>query len=105
MIMDDYRLATYVEIVEDSRIDLSRELVMRVSDRDAMRYRSRFSYLVKELLQELDINEHGRGIGELFGDYAQEGFWTKGLLFRAKLAPTRFESGLPQLQHGQSIGK
>ena len=47
-----------VQVVEQSRIDLPRELV-------------------EELVEEFDVDEHGRGIGELVRDDVQEGFGTK----------------------------
>lgn len=73
-----------VQVVEQSRVDLPRELV-------------------EELVEEFDVDEHRRGIGELVRDDVQESFGTEQVAFGAGFAPLRFESRKTELEDRQPV--
>ena len=73
-----------VQVVEQSRVDLPRELI-------------------EELVEEFDIDEHGRGIGELVRDDVQENFGAERVAFGASLALLRFEGCQTELEDRQPV--
>jgi hypothetical protein len=73
-----------VQVVKQSRVDLPRELI-------------------EELVEEFDIDEHGRRIGQFVRHDIQEGFGTERVAFGAGFAPLRFESRETELEDTQSI--
>ncbi len=73
-----------VEVVEQSRVDFPWELI--------------------EVVEEFDVDEHGRGMGELVRDNVQKCFGTKQVAFGASFAPLRFEGRNAELEHTQPVG-
>ena len=73
------------QVVEQSRVDLPRELV-------------------EELVEEFDVDEHGRGVCKLVCDYVQESFGAEQVAFGASFAPLRFESRQTELEDRQPVG-
>ena len=59
--------------------------------------------LIKELVEEFDVDEHGRGMGKLVRDHVQKCFGTKRVAFGTSFAPLRFEGRDAELEHAQSV--
>ena len=73
-----------VQVVKQARVDLPRELI-------------------EELVEEFDVDEHGRRIGELVRDDVQKRFWTEQVAFGAGFAPLRLEGCGAELEDAQPV--
>lgn len=79
-----------VEIIKQPRVDLPRELKKTVADIRQERWtitRRVSRHLVEELIQQLNVDEHRGGVGQLLSDDVQESFGAEKILIRPSLAP------------------
>lgn len=67
-------------------------------------YHAGHTYLVKELLKQLDVDKHRTCICELIRNDAEEGLGTERTLLGTLLTSSGIERLLPHLQQAQTVG-
>ena len=73
-----------VQVVKQARVDLPRELI-------------------EELVEEFDVDEHGRRIGELVRDDVQKRFRTEHITFGPSFTPLRLEGRSAEFEDTQPV--
>ena len=61
------------------------------------------AYLVEEVVEELDADEHCRRVSQLVGYGIEEDFWTEDVVLRAGLAPLGLECRKTQFENAQPV--
>lgn len=74
-----------VEVIQEPGIDFPRELV-------------------EEVIQELDVDEHGRCVGKLVGYDVEESFRTDEIVLGTGFTTLGFQSGKSEFEDTQTIG-
>lgn len=89
-----------IKVVKESRVNFSRELVYF---EHIARCSLENAHLIKELIQELDVNEHCRGIGEFVGHDVEECLWTESVILSSSATPPRLQSRQPESKNAYSV--
>ena len=81
-----------VEVVHEARIDFSGELATWEESTYSATKDVMGAYLVEELIQQLNVDEHGRRVRQLIRHDVEEDLWAEGVTLGASPASLRLES-------------
>lgn len=73
------------QVVNQPRVNLARELVTS-SEVGSRMYTRKGTDLIEEMVEKLDVDEHGRRVSKLVRNDIEEDFGTQHVIFRATFA-------------------